>query len=405
MNSDDNSEIRYAYFQRVSADAKRLGFDFRINDLDDSIEIFYEGQWQRLTDILLAIIRTDLRELNYGKKGKGGIDPAVEALKKLAHKQRYNPIKAYFEGLKGKYQPHPGGEYVIPGFAKYFGNPDRMFGIWLFKWMVGTIAKAFKGERNPMLVLVGSQGLGKSWFARWICPVNPDYHFIEASIKPDNKDDILRLADVLVWEVAELGATTKRADVESLKAFITRRFIRVRPPHGRNTIEKPVLCSFIGSVNKDGAGFLNDPTGSTRFLTCEIDRIDHDYSKINVDLLWAEAYWYYKNVPDSWKLTPEEKVIQQALNEQYEQVNELEEVIKDAFEFTGNPKDFISGQELRNHLVIFGYSASGGQWFFRDLNRVMQKLGANKGRSAYKEGQPHQHGWTGVRKVETTKLL
>lgn len=406
MSDQSQQSIEYRYYEQVVNDAHFLGLDFRINDLDNSIQIYYAGEWQRFDDILSAVIQTDLRELGYGKKGKnkGSIGPAMLALVKLANEQRFNPIKDYFKSLEGKYKPMAEGPYVNRGFAKYFDNPDGMFATWLFKWMVGAIAKAHLGERNPMLVLVGPQGTGKSWFARWLCPVNPDYHFIEMPIKPDNKDDLLRLTDVLVWEVAELGATTKRADVESLKAFITQRNVRVRPPHGRTTIEKPVLCSFVGSVNFDGAGFLNDPTGSTRFLACEVNSIDYKYSDIRVELLWAEAYWYYRNMPDAWKLTPEEKATQQRINAKYEQVSELDDLLDAAFQFSGLAEDFMTTLDIRNHLATFGYSASSGNGFYRELTRLLKKRGVEGGRSKYRPGEPHRHGFTGLKKQGTTPL-
>lgn len=404
--SDQPQPIGYKYFETVVNDAHSLGLNFRINDLDDSIEVKYGGEWQRLTDILMAVIKTDLRELGYGRKKKGAVDPAIDALRKLAHQQRYNPIKDYFKSLAGRYKPMAEGPYINRGFCKYFDNPDGMFSQWLFRWMVGTIAKAHLGERNPMLVLVGHQGLGKSWFSRWLCPVNPDYHFIEMPIKPDNKDDLLRLTDVLIWEVAELGATTRRADVESLKAFITQRNVRVRPPHGRHTIEKPVLCSFVGSVNNDGAGFLNDPTGSTRFLACQINGIDYGYGKLDVGLLWAEAYWYFCNVPGSWKLTDEEKAIQKTINEKYEQVSELDEVIDNAFEITGKPEDFMTTLDIKNHLATFGYSVGGsGDAFHKQLTRLLAKRGVEKVRSKYQPGQPHRHGFAGIKKTGTQTLF
>jgi predicted P-loop ATPase len=406
MTSQGQQVIDYRYYQQVINDARFLGLDFRINDLDNSIQVKYADEWQRLDDILSAVIQTDLRELGYGRKGKnkGAIGPAMLALVKLANEQRFNPIKDYFKSLEGKYKPMAEGPYVTRSFARFFKNPDGMFSTWLFKWMVGAIAKAHLGERNPMLVLVGPQGTGKSWFARYLCPVDPNYHFIEMPIKPDNKDDLLRLTDVLVWEVAELGATTRRADVESLKAFITQRNVRVRPPHGRTTIEKPVLCSFIGSVNDDKAGFLNDPTGSTRFLACDVKGIDYEYSKIRVELLWAEAYWFYRNVPDSWKLTAEEKLAQQAINAKYEQVSELDDLLSAAFEFSLSADDFMTTLEIRNHLTTFGYSASSGNGFYKELTRLLGKRGVEGGRAKYKPGEPHRHGFCGLKKLGSVSL-
>lgn len=392
-------------YQNWVDDLKRLGVDFRTNELNDSLEVLYENEWQLMDEFLEAAIKTDLREIGYGSKKKGPLSPVLDACKKLARQQRYHPVKDYFQSLRGKYAPSTNGPYVINSLAPFFQNPDGMFITWLFKWMVGAIAKVYQGERNPLLVLVGPQNIGKSYLARWLCPIDRETYFVEQAIRPDDKDSSLRLTDTLVWEVAELGATTRRADVESLKAFITQRFPRERRSYGKYDNRKPALCSFIGSVNFDGAGFLNDVTGSTRFLSCEVLGIDFDYAKlIDIHLLWAEAYFYYCNFSQCWKLTAEEEKTQQAINAKYEMVSEMDEALDNAFEFTANPDDFMTSLEVRNHLASHGFSVSGSTGASRELARHLYKRGVIQGRAKFQEGQPHLRGYIGIKKANAQKL-
>lgn len=372
-----------------------LGFDFRINDLDESLEVKRDnGAWQRITDTLEATIRTKWREAKYsGKK------PSIETMRDVyityADQRRYNPIKDYFLSLEGKYEPHSNGPYLVRTLSTYFKNPDGLFEIWLFKWTTGSIAKIFQGERNPMLVLASGQRIGKSTFAQWLCPL-PN-HFLKSGINPDSKDAHLRLADVLIQEVEELGATTRRADLEALKAFITKPFIYERPPYGRHPIHKPAMTSFIGTVNPDGVGFLNDPTGSTRFLVCEIESIDFDYTGIDVNKLWAEAYWYYRNVPDCWKLTQGEMTKQALVNEQFEMALVLDDPIELKFEITLNPDDFMTTKTIQACLMGH-HNINDDQKFYRELAKVLHKRGCRQGRQPYKPGSPHLKGWFGVRR-------
>ncbi len=79
-----------------------------------------------------------------------------------------------------------------------------------------------------MLVLAGHQRIGKSTFSRWLCPL--DDRFVRGRISPDNKDHALRLATTFIWEADELGSTTKRADADALKSFLTLNEIYERPP-------------------------------------------------------------------------------------------------------------------------------------------------------------------------------
>lgn len=388
--------------QIVTSHLREMGFDFRINDLDETLEVRRNGAgWQRMSDTIEAAIRTKWRELKYdGKK------PSIEAMRDVlityADQRRYNPIRDYFTAMDGKYKPHPNGPYMVRTLTSYFKNPDGLFEKWVFKWMTGAVAKIFQGERNPMLVLASGQYIGKSTFAKWLCPL-PE-HFLKSGINPDSKDANLRLADVLVQEVEELGATTRRADLEALKAFITKPFIFERPPYGRHPIYKPAMTSFIGTVNPDGVGFLNDPTGSTRFLVCEIESIDFDYSAIDIHKLWAEAYWYYRNVPDCWKLSQEDMKQQAQANAQFEMVMALDDVVELRLEVTQNFDDFITTKGMQAHLIGF-HNISDDQRFYRELARVLHKKGCKQGKLPYQPGQPHLRGWFGVRKRENEKAL
>lgn len=377
-----------------------LGYDFRINDLNEKMEVKIEGQWERMSDTLKAVINTNLRGLKYGTKKKPNFTAVEQAYITLAHHQRYHPFKEYFESLAGKYEPDRDGQpYVNQLFGIFFENPDKMFCRWLFKWMTGTIAKVYEGARNPMLVLVGEQRMGKSYLARWLCPVDPDKYFVEKPINPDKTDDKLLMIDKLIWELPELGAVTRRADVESLKAVLTMRRTDERRAYGQYNLNKPSVCSFIGSVNFDGAGFLNDPTGSTRFLACQIDSIDFKYTVQPVSQLWAEAYWFYRHVSKCWELTAEEQVRQAEINASFEIVSALEETIINQFEITHNPQDFLTTQDIKNHLVG-KYQTGNESGFFRELSRLMHKMGVEKGREKYDASKSHLRGWIGIKRRE-----
>jgi len=390
-------------YEKIVKDLKTLGLDFRINDLDESLEVQMDGEWALLDDTRLAIIQMELEELGYGVRGKKKPpqSSAQRAWIKLADKQRYNPIQEYFNSLNGDYQPSiPVGQVsaqprVIPAFGSaYFDNPDKMFGTWLFRWMVGCIARTFEQARNPMLVLVGPQRMGKSRFARWLCPLED--RFREGRIEPDSKDARLRLVDTFIQEVPELGSTTRRADVEALKDHITKMHVHERMPYGKLPTLKPAVCNFIGSVNPDGAGFLNDPTGSTRFLSCEINTINFSYSDdVDPKKLWSEAWWFYHNAKYAWELTKDEQDKQREINAQFEMVSALEDVVDQHLRITGDDSDYVPAIEINIHLKPY-YHASNDSIFYRELAKVLYKKGCQRKREPYQKGQPHRWAWYGV---------
>lgn len=394
---------RYDY---IINDVRALKLDFRINDLNEALQVKNGSVvWKDLEDVTQAIIEVEAAELGYGVKGeeKPSLTRFWNACIKLGNEQRYHPIRDWLTSIRYKYPPQqePGHAFASPWLngklAGYFSNPDGMFGPFLFRWMTGAIAKVLVQERNPMLVLVSEQRLGKSWFARWLCSPLGDNYFLEGSINPDSKDARIRLTDRFIHEVGELGATTRRADNEALKEFITKKFNSDRPPYGKRPITKPAVCSFIGSVNPDGAGFLNDPTGSTRFLACQINHIDFAYSQaIDPAMLWAEALWFYDNSEKPWELTPAEDQARERINSQFEIVNGLEDVVQEYLEVTNDPAHFMTTVQIRDVLSIH-YRYTNEVSFSRDLARTLHKFGLHPTREPFKEGQGHHRGYRGIR--------
>lgn len=387
-------------YNSIIDNLEKLGFRFRMNDLDETLEVSRDGgDWQRISDTIEAIIRTRWRDLDYGENRKPSLEAMRDAFIAHSDQKRYNPIREYFLSLEGKYQPDPTGPFYINLLATYFDDPDMQFQRWLFLWMTGTLAKIFRGERNPMLVLASGQTIGKSTWAKWMCPPLLHKHFLKSNIDPDNKDHKFRLSDTLIWEVEELGSTTRRADVEALKAFITLPFIFERPSYGRHPIYKPAVSNFIGTVNPDGAGFLNDPTGNTRFLVCEINKIDFRYTEMDVNNLWNEAFWYYRNMPGCWQLTTEDRAKQTEINSRFEVALPLDDTCETRLNITLDHNDFMTTQQIKDHL--FGHhSINSEQQFYRELGRVLHKRGCRQGRKPYKPGEPHLKGWFGVKRRE-----
>jgi predicted P-loop ATPase len=380
-------------FEEIKTDLHAIGYDFRVNDLVDMLEVkTAKKDWCQLDDFVEDIIKLDMREIGYGfkKSDKPGITPMLEGVSKLAHSQRYNPIKDYFNHLEKQYKPGDRGAYTIYNCANYFSNPDGCFGDWLFKWMVGAVAKVFTGARNPMLVLAGPQKIGKSRFAEWLCP-RPDW-FVRGKIDPDSKDHRLRQAMTLIWEADELGSTTRRSDADELKSFLTLSEIYERPPFGKHPIRKPAVVSFIGTANFDGSGLLNDPTGTSRFLACEISHINFGYSLLNVDDLWAEAAWFFKHVPYSWELTAEQEAAQARINADFEIISALSDTVESLFDILPGTAEFMTTQAIKNTIAAH-YHIGNEQSFFNELSRVLTKMGMKKDR----ETNGGKRGWLGIR--------
>jgi predicted P-loop ATPase len=292
---------------------KRFGYDFKLNECDDTIEINGEP----LEEGHIDTIRSQLRDAGFYQVTTG-----EEAYRAYAWKHRYHPVKDYLSSLSWDGQPY------IQNLCDYFTDEFGMFSIWLRKWLIGACAKVFEAQQNPMLILDGKQGIGKSEFVRWLAKPLPAY-FTEGSIDPNNKDCIIRLARYWIWEVSELGATTRKADYEALKSFLTTRKITVRKPYGRVDIIKPAMASFIGTIN-NSTGIFSDPTGNRRFLVSNILSIDWGYAGLDPGLLWAEAMAAYLAKED-YRIAPDEQIKANEIAEYYGVIDPIENLLMKYF--------------------------------------------------------------------------
>ncbi len=306
----DRAQREWSSEEAISA-LSQLGYTFRMNTCSDGVEV----NGRPISDAVRAGMLTQMRDLGF--KSTDAIENAYTA---EAADFAYHPVRDWMDGL------HWDGHDHLLSLTTYFrdthdmitdrdGKRHTVFGLYLRRWIVGAVAKVYQAEQNMMLVLDGSQRLGKSYFASWLCSCLPD-SFIEAPIRPDDKDYRIRLAEKFIWEVAELDATTRRQDVSALKSFITERTVTVRKPYGHHDITKPAMASMIGTINNSG-GFLADPTGSSRFLVVTLEKINFAYAQeIDVAQLWAQAVALYR-AGQPWALSADERTQQDAINEAY----------------------------------------------------------------------------------------
>jgi len=332
-----------------------------------------EVNGKQMDEGIQAEIHVKMRE-----RGVRNMDALKDVIVYEAYQNRYHPVQACLTQALLQYD----GTDHIAALAGYVTDSDGMFSIWLRKWLIGATAKILKAEQNPMLVMDGAQGIGKSEFARWLCPLL-DY-FIEASIAPDDKDTYLRLASKWVWEVAELGATIRKTDREALKHFISMRQVTVRPAYARHDLIAPAMASLIGTVNNE-VGILNDPTGSRRFLICHVTHIDWNYrEQIDRMQVWGGAYAAYLR-GESWHLSSAEALAAQAINARYEVDDAIEGLLKRYFTIDANRLDswFATDEILE---ILYGLQGVTRQNSIA-LGACMKRLGPERMRRKNKKGQ------------------
>jgi predicted P-loop ATPase len=203
----------------------------------------------------------------------------------------YNPFTEYFNNLP---QWDSKTDY-ISFLASFVKTSDRQrFDSHFKKWLVRVVACALVDgifNKQAFILVHDKQNSGKSTFCRFLCPpVLQNYIAENLSIDKDSR--ILLCRNILI-NLDELS-TLSKVEINSLKSLFSKDKINERLPYDRRNFILPRRCSFIGSTNQ--VEFLNDETGSVRWLCFVIDEIDWSYSqKVNIDMVYAQAYHLFKN--------------------------------------------------------------------------------------------------------------
>ena len=331
--SNQTSKTKVKTSDDYKAQLSILGFDLRLNLAGNKIEV--NGKVK--TDFDDAMMRAKMFDAGFDKKTM-----VEDSILNCAKDNEYHPIREYLKSLTWD------GTKRISTLANYFQVAYKP--IWpslLRKWLIGSVDRVMTGAQNPMLVLDGPQGVGKSLFARWLCP-REDY-FREGPINPDDRDDKIATSETWIWEVAELGSTTRRSDREALKNFLTTKSFTARAPYGHNNLQYEAIATFIGTIN-DEAGFLNDPTGNRRFWIMTVDGINWKYTEdLNIDDIWAEVYAAWL-AGESHDLDDAEKKTMGNIDSAYQVINSVEEAIKAYFIINPKSSDFTSFKDIRSVL-------------------------------------------------------
>ena len=323
------------------------GYHCVLNTETDEIAI----NGELMSDITRALLRSDVRDRELGATTI--LDDAVVL---QAKQHAHAPIRDGLAALTWD-----GGAHISRLAACLLTDaadtiprpnqpPQRAAEAFLTRWLLGAVGRVLDGDQNAMLVLDGPQGIGKSVYVKWLGSVLPGV-YCEESISPQEKDCLLRLTRTLVWEAGELDGTTRKHDVAALKHFLTRTTVTARRSYGRHDITKPVLTSFIGTVNTSGNGFLPDPTGNRRYLVLTLTGIDWSYTKLDPRQVWAEAVARYQR-GERGRLTAEEASYRDTVNAERHQLTGLmDDWLSMHFLLTGTPSDMLTSGEIAAHLA------------------------------------------------------
>jgi len=327
------------------------------NTLRDSM--FVDGEM--LDDVVFAQIHYEM--MNHGVSSKQAIESVMLA---MAGHCKFNPIEDYLNRVYQEYD----GSSQIEKLCGFFEDEESLFPLYFRKWCIGSVARVFKRAQNPMLVLMGAKGAGKGFFTEWLCPIPELY--VSQAILPDNKDYMLRACDRWIWEVVELGSTTRRADIEALRAFLTQKVFTVRRPYGHGDVDKFATASFIGTINDDGAGFLSDISGTRRYRPVTLTDIKWGYAQeIDIHQLWGQAMSLYMQGETAQLDSDDNTHLQTKILPKYKRVNILEDFITETFE--RDEQEVTPSTVILDTLYARGYHGKNSKSDMMDLSTARRE--------------------------------
>ena len=296
---------------------------FRHNIVSGKLEFQYFGKkkWNVMNDF---IENSMLRECL-----KGRIKTNLSSLRNLLYSdfcQLFNPFEDYFYNLP-TYDEKT--DYITELANTITTTKQDLWQQCFKKWIVAMVGCVLDDKiiNHTVIVFSGKQGLGKTTWVEKLVPKQLKEYLFSGTINPNNKDTLVQLAECMLINLDELE-NLNRSEIGSLKEIITKTQIRMRKAYGHNNETMPRRASFAGSVNT--AQFLNDSTGSRRFLCFELEGIKYQHD-VDINMAFSQALFLFKSGFRFWFDQEEIKNIT-ANNEQYQLHSPEEELLLTWFE-------------------------------------------------------------------------
>jgi len=265
---------------------------FKLNIFDNKRYVTRSLPWRKvdtvepLRDVDYSGVRNYI-ECVYGIVSSQKVD---DALALEFEKKKFHPIREYICAQKWDGIPR-----VNTLLIDYFGAEDNAYTrAAIRKTLVAAVARVFEPgiKFDTALILVGEQGTYKSTFVK---KLGMEW-FSDTFTTVQGKESFEQIQGAWLIEMAELSGL-KKAEVESIKHYISKREDMFRPAYGRTVETYKRQCVFFGTTNNKD--FLRDPTGNRRFMPIDVrpeyatKSVNDDLTQDEVNQIWAEAYQLY----------------------------------------------------------------------------------------------------------------
>jgi len=301
-----------------------------------------EAAWQQLTD-------REFRKMAIEQMEKVGVAWSidVELYVRSALIPDYSPVLDYL----GRCGSWDGKTDHIRDLARRVPTSFERWPDYFHSWVLAMVAQwlnlssEFGNAVVPMLI--GAQGTHKSTFCRLLLPPSLREYYID-DIKLDNAEQVERmLSRMLLVNIDEYNAKTDREQAK-IKRVLTEKNVQTRKMRSDQYVLLPRMASFIATTNDLEP--LYDPTGSRRYLCCEVTGIIDTDTPIDHRAIYAQAVTELRG-GGQWYFSKNEEADIERHNQNYRRQSTPETVLLSYFEPAERNKDhFMLAVDIQNEL-------------------------------------------------------
>ena len=259
------------------------------------------NKWVKTSDRSSADLRRLIAEkFSYsGRQGPAalrfGKESWDEHLNALLYHREVDPFKVWLESLP----EWDGNERLAKLLPDCLGAADGSLTRWAgFYLCLGAVQRTYEpgGLLREIPIIIGPQRAGKSQLlSNLLPPDQPDWFSDSLCVSEPTQKRVEAMLGRVIVELSELTGF-RRAELESLKAFISRRDDgATRLSYRRDPETALRRCILVGTSN-DSECLPNDPSGNSRFvpIQCGLGSHVEPYLDERREQLWAEGLAFYR---------------------------------------------------------------------------------------------------------------
>ena len=323
---------------------------FRKNTVSGKFEVLMADGGEEYAELTDRCVNTLWSRMN--KAGMLARIADIRSVLDSEYTPLFNPFVSYMEGLPA----WDGATDPIARLAAgvHVKDDQELFGVYLKKWLVATIASLLdtKVVNHEILVFIGKQGIYKTTWMQRLLPVELQrYFYVKSNSRRVSKDDLFTLTEFALVCLEELEEMTS-AQVSQLKAITGMTDVNERAAYGHFKESRPHIASFCGTSNN--VTFLNDLSGNRRWLPFEVDSIDSPFDyPIDYAGVYAQGYALWKSGFHYW--FEQEEIDAVNLHNRYFEVPCLERELVQVYYRRPMPGEecmFLTNAQILGHINI-----------------------------------------------------